>query len=62
MCVYRVLDGQEAVADPAPRGAVPADVGEGPLKVTVRSAERDLLYRLVQDQVLWVWGGGGRTY
>ena len=53
---YRVFDGHEAVTDPAPRGAVPADVGEGTLKVTVRSAERHLLYGLVQDQVLLMGG------
>lgn len=40
------------MADPASRGAVPADVRERPLKVTVRSAERHLLYCLVQNQVL----------
>lgn len=40
------------MADPASRGAVPADVRERSLKVPVRSAERHLLYCLVQDQVL----------
>lgn len=40
------------MADPASRGTVPADVGERPLKVTVRCAERHLLYCLVQNQVL----------
>lgn len=49
---YRVFNGHETVADPASRGAVPADVRERPLKVPVRSAERNLLYRLIQDQVL----------
>lgn len=40
------------MADPATCGPVPADVRKRSLKVPVRSAERHLLYCLVQNQVL----------
>lgn len=52
MGAYRVFNGHKTMADPASRGAVSADVRERPLKVTIRSAERHLLYCLVQNQVL----------
>lgn len=40
------------MADPAARGPVSADVGEGMLEVTIRRTEGNLLYRLVQDEIL----------
>lgn len=49
---HRVFNGHKTMADPAPRRAISADVRERPLKVTVRSAERYLLYCLVQNQIL----------
>lgn len=52
MSSYWVFNGHKTVADPAPRGAIPADVRECPLKVPVWSTERHLLYCLVQNQVL----------
>lgn len=54
MIYYRVFDGHKTVTDPASRGAVPADVRKCPLKVPVWSAERHLLYCLVQYQVLQI--------
>ena len=43
----RVLGSEEAVAEPAARGAVAAYIGEAVLVVAVRRAERHLLDRLV---------------
>lgn len=52
MTSYGVFNGHKTMADPASCGAIPADVRERPLKVTVRSTEWHLLYCLVQNQVL----------
>lgn len=49
---HRVLQSHEAVAHPASGRTVPADVGEGFVVVTVRSAEGHLLDGLVHDEVL----------
>ena len=49
---HRVLEGQEAVADPAACGAVAAYVGESLVQVAIRSTEGDLLNGLVYQQVL----------
>ena len=51
---YGLLDGEEAVTHPAACRAVAADVSEAFLVVAVRSAERYLLYGLVNDQTLQV--------
>ncbi len=40
------------MADPAARRPVSADVGEGMLEVTIRRTEGNLLYRLVQNEIL----------
>lgn len=49
---HRVFDSHEAVAHPPSGSTVSADVGEGLVIVTIRSAERNLLYGLVHDEVL----------
>lgn len=49
---HRVFESHEAVAHPPSGGPVPADVGEGLVIVTIRSAERNLLYGLVHYEVL----------
>lgn len=54
MISYRVFDGHKTVADPATRGAIPADVRKRPLKVPVWGTEGHLLYCLVQYQVLQI--------
>ena len=51
---YGLLDCEEAVTHPAACRAVAADVSEAFLVVAVRSAERYLLYGLVNDQTLQV--------
>lgn len=40
------------MAHPSSGGAVPADVGEGLVVVSIGSAERNLLYGLVHNEVL----------
>ena len=47
---YRLFDGKESVAHPPARGAVPADVREPPLVVSVGGAEGHLLDGLVDDE------------
>lgn len=49
---HRVFESHEAVAHPPSGGAVSADVGEGLVIVTVRSAEGNLLNGLVHNEVL----------
>lgn len=49
---YRVFDSHEAVAHPPSGSAVPADVGEGLVIVSIWGAEWNLLYGLVHDEVL----------
>lgn len=49
---HRVLECQEAVADPAACGAITTYVGESLVQVSVRSAEGDLLDGLVYKKVL----------
>lgn len=49
---HGVLECQKTMADPAPRGAVTAYVGESLVQVAVRSAEGDLLDGLVYKKVL----------
>jgi len=49
---YRLLEGQEAVADPTARRAVSTDVRKTFLVVSVWGTERHLLYRLVNNKAL----------
>lgn len=49
---HRVLDGHEAVTDPAPCGAVATYVREGSVKVPIWGTERNFLYCLVHYEVL----------
>ena len=49
---HRLLESEEAVADPAARRAIATDVREALLVVPVRGAERHLLDRLVDNQIL----------
>lgn len=51
-CTHRVLHSHEAVAYPAPGGAISADVRERPVKVPVWRAERNLLYCLINYKIL----------
>ena len=52
MAPHRVFESHEAVAHPPSGSTVSADVGEGLVIVTVRSAEGHLLYGLVHNEVL----------
>lgn len=49
---HRVFESHEAVAHPPSGSTVSADVGEGLVIVTIRSAEGNLLYGLVHNEVL----------
>lgn len=55
---HRVLECQEAVANPAAGGSVTADVRESLVQVAVRSTKGDLFDGLVYQQVL---GGAGEA-
>lgn len=49
---HRVFESHEAVTHPPSGSTVSADVGEGLVIVTIRSAEWNLLYGLVHNEVL----------
>ena len=59
-----VFLGQEAVAEPAPRGSVPTDVGEPPVTAPVRGTKRHLVGEVtvgtIQGYILCkVWSRAG---